>query len=159
MNITVQQGEIQNKEDEAIVVNLFEGTRPGGASKAVDQALDGLIDEALNCGDFKGAKNDTLLLYTQSRIPARRVLVVGLGKQKNFDLEAARQAAGTAARTLQNLGIKRASSILQGTGAGNLPVEDVAQAMAEASMLACYRFDHYHTGKKKTTELWKKERS
>ena len=38
MNITVQRGEIQNKEDEAIVVNLFEGARPGGASKAVDQA-------------------------------------------------------------------------------------------------------------------------
>ena len=155
MNITVQRGEIQKKKDEAIVVNLFEGSRPGGASKAVDQALDGLISETLDCGDFKGAKNDTLLLYTQSRIPARRVLVVGLGKQKNFDLEAARQAAGTAARTLQNLGIKQASSILHGTGAGNLPVEDIAQAISEASMLACYRFDHYRTGKKKTTELKK----
>ena len=155
MNITVQRGEIQNKEDEAIVVNLFAGARPGGASKAVDQALDGLSGEALDCGDFKGLKNETLLLYTQSRIPARRVLVVGLGKQNNFDIEGARQAAGTAARTLQNLGIKRASSILHGTGAGNLPVADVAQAMAEASMLACYRFDHYRSGKKKTAELKK----
>jgi leucyl aminopeptidase len=155
MNITVQRGEIQKKADEAIVVNLFEEARPSGASKAVDQALDGLIGEALDCGDFKGAKNDTLLLYTQSKIPARRVLIVGLGKQEDFDLEAARQAAGTAAHTLQGLGVKQASSILHGSGAGNLPVEAVAQAMAEASLLACYRFDHYRSGKKKSKELKK----
>ncbi len=155
MNITVQQGEIQKKADEAIVVNLFEGARPGGATKPVDQALDGLIGEALDCGDFKGKKNETLLLYTQAKIPARRVLVVGLGKQEDFDLEGVRQAAGTAARTLQDLGVKQASTILHGTGAGSLPVEESAQAMAEASMLACYRFDHYRS-EKKTTKTLKK---
>ncbi len=155
MNITVQQGEIQKKADEAIIVNLFENARPGGATKAVDQALDGLIQETLDCGDFKGKKNETLLLYTQSRIPARRVLVVGLGKQEDFTLDGARQAAGTAARKLQSLGVKRAATILHGTGAGNLPVEDVAQAVAEASALSCYQFKHYHTGGSKAKQLKK----
>ena len=154
MKITVQQGAIQKKDDEAIVVNLFEDARPGGATGAVDQALDGQISRALDSGDFKGKKNETLLLYTQAQIPASRVLVVGLGKQEDFALEGVRQAAGTAARKLQDLGVARATTILHGTGDGGLGVEDVAQAVAEASALAGYRFDHYRT-KKSANELKK----
>ena len=152
MNITVQQGEIQKRRDDAIVVNLFEGVRPGSATKAVDVALDGLITEAVESGDFKGKKGDTLLLYSAGRIPARRVLVVGLGKQEDFDLEAARQAAGAAARTLQGLKVTQAATILHGAGAGGLGIEEVAQAVAEASILACYRFDHYRSRKRNRGE-------
>ena len=153
MNIRVQQGEIQKKADEAIVVNLFEGARPGGATGTLDAALGGLVSSAVDCGDFKGRKNETLLLYTQGQIPARRVLVVGLGPQDDFGLEAARHAAGTAALKLQNLGLERATTILHGTGAGGLEPDAAAQAVAEASILACYRFDHYRSGKKKEKEL------
>ena len=120
MNITVQQGEIQNRRDPALVVNLFEGAKPGGATGALDSALDGLITAAIASGDFTGKRNETLLLYTADRIRAERVLIVGLGKSKEFSLEFARQAAGTAARKLQNLGIGQASTVLHGAGAGGL---------------------------------------
>ncbi len=143
MKITVQQGEIQKKADEAIVVNLFKDVKPGGATGAVDKALGGLLGAVLDSGDFSGKLNQTLALYPNGKIPAQRVLVVGLGKQKDFDLEAARQAAGTAARQLQDLGVKHASTILHGTGAGGLDLEPAAQAATEASVLSCYRFAHY----------------
>ena len=145
MNITVQQGEIQKQAGEAVVVNLFQGVRPGGATKAVDAALGGLISEVVKSGDFEGKVNQTLLLYTQKKIRSRRVLLVGLGPQKELDLEIVRKVAGTAAKTLQDLGVEQASTILHGTGAGNLDVEEVAQAVAEASILACYRFDQYRS--------------
>ena len=153
MNIRVEQGEIQKKADEAIVVNLFEETRPGGATGAVDSALGGLVRSAVESGDFSGRRNEVLLLYTQGQIPARRVLVVGLGPRDDFSLEAARQAAGTAARKLQDLGVERAATILHGTGAGGLEPEAAAQAVAEASILACYRFDNYRSEKKKEKKL------
>ena len=75
-----------------------------------------------------------MLLYTHGQIPAPRVLVVGLGEQEGFDLERARRTAGTAISTLGGLGAKSAATILHGTGAGNLPVEPAAQAVAEASL-------------------------
>ena len=144
MNITVRQGEIQKTPNEAIVVNLFQGARPGGATAAVDAELGGLIGRVVDSGDFTGAKNRTLMLYPEAgRLPARRVLLVGLGPQKKFDLETARQVAGTAARRLQNLGVEKAATVLHGAGAGGLEAEAAAQAVAEASVLACYRFDEY----------------
>jgi leucyl aminopeptidase len=153
MKIIVQQNEIQKKEDEAIVVNLFKGAKPGGATGAVDKALGGLIGAVIKSGDFSGKLNQTLVLYPNGKISAQRVLVVGLGKEQDFDLEAARQAAGTAARQLQDLGVKQASTILHGSGAGGLDVEQAAQAVAEASLLACYRFNHYKSNANTKKEL------
>ena len=155
MQITVQQGEIQNRLDSALVVNLFEGAKPGGATSAVDSALGGLIKAAIASGDFTGKRNETLLLYTSDRIRAERVLVVGLGKKKEFSLELARQAAGTAARKLQSLGVGQASTVLHGAGAGGLDTGEAAQAVAEASVLACYRFDQYRSAAAKKTLLRK----
>ena len=148
MNITVRQGEIQKTETEALVVNLFHGARPGGATAAVDAELGGLIGRVVDSGDFTGEKNRTLLLYPDAGgLPARRVLLVGLGRQNEFDLETARQAAGTAARRLQELGVEKAATVLHGAGAGGLEAEEAAQAVAEASILACYRFDEHKSRK------------
>ena len=44
MNLSVAQGDIAAAEADLIVVNLFEGvTMPGGATGAVDRALNGAI--------------------------------------------------------------------------------------------------------------------
>ena len=153
MKITVRQGEIQKTKDEALVVNLFHSANPGpgGATGAVDKALRGLIGRVLISGDFKGEKNRTVVLYPEGRFPSRRVLLVGLGRKADFDLEAARQVAGTTARKLQSLGVSSAATVLHGAGAGDLEVEAAAQALAVGSVLACYRFDQYRSGNKKKT--------
>ena len=147
MNITVQQGEVQKRTDQALVVNLFAGTAPGGATAAMDSALDGLITTVIESGDFTGKKNEITVLYAQGRSLPGRVVLVGLGKRESFTLETARQVAGTAAGKLQRLGVERASTVLHGAGAGGLDIAAAAQALAEGSLLACYRFDEYCTAK------------
>lgn len=145
MDIKLIQGAIQKQDADVLVVNLFAGARPDGATGAVDQALRGQISAAIDLGDFAGQAGQTLLLYSHGQLPAPRVLVVGLGVQADFDLEKARCAAGTAIGALGRLGVESAATILHGTGAGNLPVEPAAQAVAEASLLAAYRFDQYRS--------------
>jgi leucyl aminopeptidase len=145
MKITVRQGDIQKTRDEALVVNLFQGAPPGGATAAVDKALRGALQRVIDSGDFVGKRNDTVVLYPPDSFGTPRVLIVGLGPQDRFDVEAARQAAGTAARTLQSLGVRSATTVVHGAGAGGLDPEMAAQAVAEASILACYRFDDYRS--------------
>ena len=93
MQFNVVQGDIANLEADCLVVNLFEGvTIPSGATGALDKALDGAISFLINTKDFTGEAGSTALLYTNGKLPAPRVLVVGLGKQERFDLHAARKA-------------------------------------------------------------------
>ncbi|MCR4405364.1 MAG: leucyl aminopeptidase [Anaerolineae bacterium] len=146
MEIRVKAGSIQTEIAPLIVVNLFEGvTEPGGATGAVDRALGGQIRELISAGDFRGKRNETVVLYPGGAIPAQRVLVVGLGKEEKFDLDGVRQAAGAAAKKARELGVTRFSTIVHGGGRAGLNLEDAAQAVVEGTILALYRFREHKT--------------
>ncbi len=142
MEIRVAQGLIQEAQADTIVVNLFEGVAfPGGATGAVDQALGGLISDLIAGGDIKGKLGETAVLYPRGIIPARRVVVVGLGEAAKFDLEAARKAAAAAAKKARDLNAREVATIVHGSGIGGLPVGQAAQATVEGALLALYRYN------------------
>ncbi len=135
------EGAIQSVEADLIVVNLFEGVeKPGGATGAVDGALGGLISRVLETGDFKGEKGKTVLLYSFGRIPAPRVLIVGLGKKEDFNLDVVREVSAIAAQKARDLGVKNFATIVHGGGAGGLNYFDAAFATAEGILLGLYRY-------------------
>ncbi|MGD8791352.1 MAG: leucyl aminopeptidase [Anaerolineae bacterium] len=141
MEINVVAGQIQAREDELIVVNLFEDTKePGGATAAVDQALSGAIRELVADGDFRGKKGEIAILYPRGAIPAGRVVVVGLGPPEKFGRQVIREAAAAAAKKARDLGVESFSSIVHGAGAGGLGAEAAAQAVVEGTILGLYRF-------------------
>jgi len=146
MRINVIAGNIADQPAECIVVNLFEGvTEPGGATGAVDKALNGAIRELIASGDFRGKSGQVAVLYPRGAIPARRVLVVGLGKQEKFNLESVRQAAAHAAKRARDLGVTHIHSILHGTGAAGLNSIEAAQAIVVGTVLSLYRFVEHKT--------------
>ncbi len=146
MKIEVKQGAIQEQTTDMIVVNLFEGVaEPGGATAAADRALGGQLHELLALGDFKGKLNDTALLYPSHGFPARRVLIVGLGKQEEFDLDKVRQVSATAGRKARSLGIRNYATIVHGGGAAGLDASEAAQALSEGTHLSQYRFTQHRT--------------
>jgi leucyl aminopeptidase len=158
MNISVVNKQIQATSADALIVNLFEGvTTPGGATGAVDTALgasngvpgDGLISRLIKLGDFKGKLNEVAVVYTNDLIPAPRVIVVGLGKAKDFTRDRARQASGAAVRKARDLGCKRVASIVHGAGIGGLEPREAAQATVEGALLGAYQFKEHkaHIGK------------
>jgi len=153
MEITAKTGRIEQEEAELIVVNLFEGVKsPGGATGAVDRALGGLITDLITSGDLTGKQNELAVLYTQGAIPARRVMVVGLGKEAEFDLDRVRDAAGTVAKRVRELGVRSYSTIVHGGGKAGLSAELAAQAIVEGTILSLYKFlKHKSTTDKEKT--------
>jgi leucyl aminopeptidase len=144
MKITVQALNIAEFTGDTIIVNLFEGvTMPGGATGAVDHALGGAISQVIADGEFTGKLNSTAVIHPLGRIPARRVIVVGLGKAESFMTERARQAAGTAVRTARKLRAKKVATVVHGAGIGGLDPVKATQAVTEGTLLALYRFKKY----------------
>jgi leucyl aminopeptidase len=150
MQFQVKQGFVQDEATELLVVNLFEGvTEPGGALKAVDQALNGLISAVIAAGDVKGKLGETQVLYSSGgALPAQRVLIAGLGKQADFGVAQARKAAAAAAKKARELGVTRLATIVHGAGQGGLSATDAAQAVAEGTLLGNYRFRSYKRDKR-----------
>ena len=153
MDVSLKIGNILEADADAVVLNLFEGVRtPGGATGAVDKALNGAISDLIAAGDFTGKAKETAVLYprggvaaTDRQFVARRVLLVGLGKKEEFTLDRARQAAGVAARRARDLGVKRLTTIVHGAGAGGLDPAQAAQAVVEGALLGTYQFTAFRT--------------
>ena len=98
-------GDITQKPCDALVVNLFEGvTKPGGGTGAVDRALDGAIASLIADGEIRGKQGETTLIHTLGKLPAKRVVVAGLGKQEKFSTDVVREVSGDVARHLARIG-------------------------------------------------------
>ena len=134
-------------ETQALVLGIFEdGLQPStGLAAQLDAALEGQIATVITGGDFKAKQNETLVLYTQGRIPAKRVILTGLGKRSNFSGEVIRQAAGTAAQKARELGAGELSVVLDDMNEGELSSVDAAQSVAEGALLGLYRFEELKT--------------
>ncbi len=146
VRVEVVHGSVVETPCDALVVNLFQGvTAPGGATGAVDQALGGVIRQAVADGELRGRLKEALVVPTYGRLPARRVLVAGLGPREQFSLDRVRQAAAHAARAARRAGSRQVASIVHGAGVGGLEPEAAAQATVEGTVLGLYRFRELKT--------------
>lgn len=144
MQVTVKHGNVQTEPAEALVVNLFEGvTEPRGATGALDKALGGQIRDLIASGDFTGKRNRVAVLYPRGVIPARRVMVVGLGPQETFGLNTVREVAASVAKHARDLAITHLTTIVHGAGTGGISPEAAAQATVEGTLLGLHRFKDY----------------
>ncbi len=147
MELKVQTGDITTWKGDGIVVNLFEGAMsPDGGAGAVDKKLRGVLTQMIKKGEINGKLGSATVVHTFDRLPADRVCVVGLGKQGEFTLDRARQAAANGVKALRNAGAKKVATVVHGAGGlGNLDPESAAQANAEGIILGLWQFRKYFT--------------
>ena len=130
MKVQLKNQKLETLKCDVLIVNLFEGVKiPGGGTGAVDLALDGLLKKIIKEEDFKGKLGSTLTLRTNDAIPAKKVIVVGLGEKEKFDLDAVRKATAGAIRAASRENAKTVCTILHGAGIGKLDPKDAAQAI------------------------------
>lgn len=149
MKVRVVTGNITEMPVDGIVVNLFQGVKtPGGATGAVDKALDGAISRLIKRGQIKGRLNETTVIHTLGKIAPQIVVVVGLGKQRGFDEDKVRMVTAAACRTLRHAEAATIATILHGAGTGGMAPEPSAQAITEGCFLGLYEFRE-HMSKKR----------
>ncbi len=146
MRIETISADITAVQADAVVVNLFEGLRtPGGATAAMDKALNGAITKLIEHGEIKGKLGEITIIHSLEKIPARIVAVVGLGKQAEFSPDKLRSCSAEFCRHLRKLNCQRVATIVHGAGTGRLEPTTAAQAIVEGSLLGLYRFKKYLT--------------
>lgn len=154
MEVKVISGDITKIETDAIVVNLFEGVKsPGGATGAVDKALDNIITALIKQGEFKGKFSDISIIHSLGKVPARIVAVAGLGKQPDLTLDKIRILTADICRALRKLNCQRIATIVHGAGSGGFEPQVASQAMAEGSLLGLYQFRKHMTKEDENQEV------
>ncbi len=135
MNSAIVAKPIAQVETPLLAVAVPQGSAPAlpGSLAELDRAAGGVLTRAFTSGDYKGKRDETILLYGAGK--AQRILLVGVGKPGDVAWAGLRRAAAVAARRARALGTARfafavAHEARGGVGAGELgqlTVEGAAQ--------------------------------
>ena len=102
MEYFVKSGNPEKQRVACIIVGVFDRRALSEPAEVVDKASEGHLAGILRKGDMDGKLGSTLVLHGVPGVFADRVLLVGLGKQRDFDESAFRKANAAAARALRN---------------------------------------------------------
>ena len=113
MQVTVQVGRAETASAEVLVLTHCEGEALAKQDAALlDRALGGALSKLVQSKEFEGKANEVLLYHTQGTVPAKRLVLVGLGKKSEVTLETIRQAMGSAAKRVRQAKVESFSVVL-----------------------------------------------
>lgn len=119
-----------------------EGVIWGAFANSIDDALQHQLSAAAAAARFRGKVGSTFSLATLGAIPARRIMLTGIGAPDQMSEVGISKAIGAAVRACRDLGDQDVLVALPAAGAG-LSASSLLQAGAVGALLSAYRFDRY----------------
>lgn len=145
MKIQVEKGRLIDFTSEAVIITLFEEVKIlEGEAAILDDASNGLIQSVLEKGDFEGKINQIVVLYTKETTPVKRIVLAGLGKISEFNMEKVRVAFATASKHIRSLNIREISTSFDDFS-GEYSLDQIVNSAIEGLILGLYRFSYFKT--------------
>lgn len=144
MRIELVHDSIQSIAADLLIVGWFaEDTQPAGLAGVLDEALGGAIGQLKLQGEITGKWAETTILHTFGKIPAARVAILGLGKEREFNFERLRDAAANAVKLANRTKARRVASQLFGAGQAKMDEHHLTHGFAEGAHLAAYHYEGF----------------
>lgn len=140
MDYFVKSGNPQKQRVGCVILGVFERRKLSAPAQQIDTASLGALTQAMRRGDMDGRVGDTLVLHGLAGVLSDRVLLVGLGRERDFDDKAFVRANEAAIGALRKTGAVDAVSYLTHLVARK---RDLRWAVLRAAMTAAeheYRF-------------------
>ena len=109
--------------------------KPKPVLLTTDEAVKTAAAAVLASGEYKAGPNETVLVHAPAGLAAKRLLIVGLGKEGQATVHGVRSAAGTAVRFTKPRGIRELVFALP-QPAAPAPVPEPTPAPAEPEVVA-----------------------
>jgi len=140
VEFSIKSGAPQTGARSCLVVGVYEPRKLSAAAAGIDRAAKGYLASVVRRGDMQGKPGSTLLLHSVPGVAAERVLLVGLGRERDFLEKRYRESVAAAVRALNATGAEEATLHLTELTVGR---RDSAWKVAHAVTVAgeCgYRF-------------------
>lgn len=154
MNVNVVQSKVSNVDTDLLVFGFFKDkplTQDGFSD--LDVLFEGGLSSFIQDDQFTSKSKETHLIHTFGKSKAKKLMLVGLGEEKEYSFEKAREIVGHITREALKLKQKKVSYCFDSFVTSEGSKLEIAHAIAEASQLAAYRFADYKTDKKEERSL------
>jgi leucyl aminopeptidase len=144
MDIRVEKGRAEKYPCELLLLFSFESPEQlEGPIQNVDLEWKGFLSTVMKQGDFKGELFECRLFYTHGALPAKRVLLTGLGKREEFDLDKWRGVSSRAGQFIRNSGIKQFAFPIKKVD--DHSEKELAESFVTGLLLGVYQFNEFKT--------------
>ena len=141
MEFTIKSGSPEKQRSACVVVGVFDNRKLSLSAELIDRASNGYVSEIIRRGDMEGKLGATLLLHNVRGTLADRVLLVGLGKERDFRDKEFRSAIRSAVTLLNETGSYEAVVYLTEEKVKRREVAWRVEHAVVVAMEAVYRFE------------------
>ncbi len=138
MKSTVAAKPLAQVETPLLAVAVPQGTTLPASLADLDRAAGGVLARALGAGDYKGKRDETLLVYGGGK--AQRILLVGVGKAGDVTRNALRRAAAVAAKRARGVGATAFAFAVPPEARGGVSAGELGQMTVEGAAHGGWQF-------------------
>ncbi len=142
MEFSIKNGNPEKQRNACVIVGVFEHRKLSDAAQAIDRASDGYLGSLLRRGDMDGKLGSTLMVHNVPGTLCERILLVGCGKEREFQDRAYRQAVHASVKALDGTGAADAASFLAELTVKRRDLGWRVEQMVEVTSDSLYRFAH-----------------
>jgi len=151
MKFTIKNEKPAAAKSGCVVLGVFERRRLSAAAKQFDKTTRGLLTRLMSDGEMDGKSEQTLLVSYPRGARCDRVLLVGCGKEKDFDDSGYRKAVASAAQAVNASGATDAASFLPGLAVKNRDAYWKTRQLVEVTESVLYKSDELKTKKERVS--------
>jgi len=154
MEVHVVAKPLEEVNSEVLVITVFEDElNQTPRIQTLDEKMGKKLSQIIETGEIKGKFREFTLLHPDG-VGAKRLLVMGLGKRKDFSLDRIRSIAANSSRYARRINVNEMA--IHDFSHLDVPAEDCGVALVEGVILGMYRFDKYKSKKKDPRKLLQK---
>ena len=147
MEFSIKSGSPEKQRSACVVVGIFESRKLTLPAELLDKASGGYISDIIRRGDMEGKAGSTLLLHNVPATLCDRILLVGLGKEKDFKEKEFAAAVRTTVKVLNETGAFDASIFLTELTVRKRSIAWRVRQTAIIALDATYKFDQFKSKK------------
>jgi leucyl aminopeptidase len=143
MNIKVVKTKPRDVVCDLIVLVMFNDGRKSRIMADIDKSVGGLMSQFLTLEEWKGELGKSLMFYTQKRIFAKKILLLGAGPVSGFNLETLRIIGGHCVKKSKENNTKNVAFVLDVEMLKKFNRSELIAALSDGVLLGDYRFLKY----------------
>ncbi len=147
MEFSIKSGSPEKQRSACVVVGVFESRKLTLPAELLDNISGGYISDIVRRGDMEGKAGTTLLLHNVPSTHCDRILLVGLGKEKEFREKEFASAIRTAVKVLNETGAFDASLFLTELPVRKHSITWRVRQTVIAALDATYKVDQFKSKK------------
>jgi len=147
VEFSIKSGSPEKQRSACVVVGVFESRKLTLPAELLDKASGGYISDIVRRGDMEGKAGSTLLLHNVPATLCDRILLVGLGKEKDFKEKEFAAAVRTTVKVLNETGAFDASIFLTELAVRKRSIAWRVRQTTIIALDATYKFDQFKSKK------------